>query len=142
MIADLLKQHGPKAGSEIFKQSSIYISIAAISTESANSLLAQFSHPRALETVAKLERIPEDAPNWDRRDWATIRVPTLVLANRADPIHPFDYGTTLAQDIPGAEFKELTPKSIDLQKYTQDVRFFIKLFLEHQMVAPMSAQKK
>jgi len=141
MIAKLLKQHGPKAGSEMFKQSSIYASVAAISTDSASSLLAQFSHPRALETVAKLERIPEDAPNWERREWATIRVPTLVLANRADPIHPFDYGTTLAQEIPGAEFNELTPKSLDLQKYTQEVRLFIGKFLEHQMVTVMSPQK-
>jgi pimeloyl-ACP methyl ester carboxylesterase len=141
MIADLLGQFGPKAGLERFKQSSTYDSVAAISSDSASSLSAQFSHPRALETIAKLERIPQDAPNWDRREWRKIAVPTLVLANRSDPIHPFEYGTLLAQEIPDAEFKELIPKSVDLQKYTHQVRSFIGEFLERQVHRAMSIQK-
>jgi pimeloyl-ACP methyl ester carboxylesterase len=141
MIADLLNQHGPIVGLDIFKKSSTYDSVAAISSDSASSMLAQFSHPRALETVAKLERIPQDAPNWDRREWRKITVPTLILANRSDPIHPFEYGTVLAQEIPGAEFKELIPKSVNLQKYTEQVRSFIGEFLSRQSTSAMSVQK-
>ena len=129
LIAELVRKHGPPDGLQIFKQTSLYAAVAAVSSDSANSLLAQFTHPRALETVAKLERIPQDAPNWDRGQWRSLTVPTLILANRSDPIHPFEYGKALAQEIPGAEFRELTPKSVNLAKYTQEVRSYISDFL-------------
>ena len=129
MIADLLKKHGTTSGLEVFRKTSIYASIVEVSQDSANSLLSQFGNPRALEAIARLERIPSDAPNWDRREWLSIRVPTLVLANRQDPIHPFEFGETLAKQIRGAVFKEVTPKSINLQKYTLELREFIADFL-------------
>ena len=59
---------------------------------------------------------PLDAPNHDRAEWRRINVPTLVLANRQDPIHPFEFGETLAREIPGAEFHELTCKSVSVER--------------------------
>ena len=129
-IAKLIREHGPQVGLEIFRRSPLYASIAAESNDSANSLVMLFTHPRAIETVEKLERIPQDAPNRDRRQWHKISVPTLVLANGRDPIHPFDYGKTLAQGIPGAEFNEVTPKSVNLTQYTADVRSYIGDFFK------------
>src|SRR5207249_293768 len=92
-------------------QSAAYRAVMLQSPDAANSLAGQFEHPRAEETVEKLERIPQDAPLRDLRALTSIHVPTLVLANRQDPIHPFEYGETLARAIPGAKFRELTPKS-------------------------------
>ncbi len=135
LMAKLIREQKPQAGQQLFEQSPIYAAIAAESTDSASSLLAQFAHPRALETVAKFERIPNDVPNRDRREWSKITVPTLVLANRSDPIHPFEYGKTIAQEIPDAEFKELTPKALDLAGYTQEVRTYITQFLHSHWVA-------
>lgn len=128
-IAQLIRRYGPKRGVELFKESEDYIAMLRQSPDSANSLLGQFENPRAEETVVKLERIPNDSPNSDRQQWASIRVPTLVLANRQDPIHPFEYGEILARAIPGAEFKELTPKSVSQQRHTRDVQTFIEEFL-------------
>jgi len=128
-IARLIRERGPEAGLELFQQSALYKSIAAESNDSAESLLAQFRHPRAVETVAKLERIPQDCPNSDRTEWRRIAVPTLVLANRCDPIHPFEFGQILSQEIPGAQFKELNPKSVNLARYIQEVRTHLADFL-------------
>jgi pimeloyl-ACP methyl ester carboxylesterase len=130
LIAQLLLERGPEAGAEAFKNSTVYLSILNESSDSAESLLALFAGPRAVETVAKLERIPDDAPNRDRAEWRRISIPTLVLANRRDPIHPFEFGQTLAREIPHAQFAELTPKSIDLAKYTSDVRRHLAEFLQ------------
>jgi pimeloyl-ACP methyl ester carboxylesterase len=91
--------------------------------------LGQFIHPRAAETVAKLERIPRDQPCHDLRQVEAISVPTLVLANQQDPIHPFVYGQALAARIPGAEFRELTPKSVNLKRYEQETQEIIGDFL-------------
>ncbi len=63
------------------------------------------------------------------RSGATINVPVLVLANRQDPIHPFEFGETLAREIPNAEFNELTPKSVSVDRYRMDVQRFLLEFL-------------
>ena len=128
-IAHLIRQHGPERGLEFFRQSKDYTALRRRSPDSANSLVGQFQNPRAAETVIKLERIPADSPNRDRRKWKCIQVPTLVLASRQDPIHPFEYGEILAREIPGAEFKELTPKSVSKENHLADVQKFIGDFL-------------
>jgi pimeloyl-ACP methyl ester carboxylesterase len=121
LVATLIRMHGAQEGREHFLKTTEYASIMDQSPDVAQSLLGQFEHPRAVETVAKLERIPMDAPCRDRSGWASIAVPTLVLANRQDPVHPFEYGETLAAAIPGAEFCEITPKSVSIDNHERDV---------------------
>ena len=130
LIAKLLREHGPQKGAETLRRSDSYKSILSESPDAANSLLELFSHPLALEMVAKLERMPQDAPNWERAEWGQISLPTLVLANRSDPIHPFEFGTVLSGEIPHAEFAELTPKSVNLAQYAAEVRSNIATFLQ------------
>lgn len=132
-IAGLIRRHGARQGLELFKQSEPYLEIARQSPDSANSLVGQFEHPRAEETVAKLERLPHDAPNLDRGDWLGLTVPTLVLATRQDPVHPFEYGETLAHSIPGAVLKEVTAKSVSLERHTAEVQAAIEVFLKERL---------
>ncbi len=96
----------------------------------ANSLALQFEAPGVEETAFKLQRIITDSPNSDPEQWKSIQVPTLVLANRQDPIHPFEYGEILAQAIPRASFKELTSKSVSLERHEADVRKHLADFLQ------------
>lgn len=137
-IARLIREHGARTGLEIFKQSPHYRDILRQSPDAASSLVLQFEHPRAEETVVKLERIPQDAPNWDHRKWASLRIPTLVLANRQDPIHPFEYGEVLAQAIPNAEFREITAKSVSRERHEADIQKFIEEFLKRHFGSPLS----
>ena len=128
-IAKLIRQHGTIRGADLFKETKEYQKCLRESPDAAESLLGQFSHPRAEETVVKLERIPLHIPAHKREDWTSITVPTLVLANRQDPIHPYEFGETLARLIPGAEFRELTPKSVSVEAHAADVQRHIEAFL-------------
>ncbi len=129
VIAGLLRQHGAEKGLELFKQSEMYQRALADSPATAHSLASQFLHPRAEETVARLEKIPLDTPGTDRRAWRAIGVPALVMAGDHDPIHPLEYGVTLAREIPGAEFKELTPKSFNADLHQEEAQRFLEDFL-------------
>ncbi len=129
VIADLLRRHGPQNGLELFKQTNIYQLALASSPTTAASLAGQFLQPQAQERVARLEKIPLDCPGPDRRQWRAIAVPTLVLANGRDAIHPLEYGVTLAREIPGAEFKELTPKSVSVKRHLEETQRFLEDFL-------------
>lgn len=129
VIAQLIRQHGAAHGLEHFMQSAAYGEIARTAPDAARSLCGQFTHPRAEETVVKLERIPHDTPSHDRQEWTTITAPTLVLANRQDPIHPFAYGETIAHIIPRALFRELASKSVDPARHAHETQAFIQSFL-------------
>ena len=128
-VAKFIREHGALRGAQRFKETSEYLQCLRESPDAAASLLGQFVQPRAEETVVKLERIPQHIPAHTREDWASITVPTLVLANRDDPIHPFEFGETMARIIPGAEFRELTPKSVSVEAHGADVQRFVEAFL-------------
>lgn len=130
LIARTIREHGPNAGLEIFKKTDAYVSVLQESPDTADSLVALFLDPRAVETVARLEHIPQDAPNPDRAEWRRISVPTLVLATRVDPIHPYEFGAVLAREIPGARFEELTPKSVSVVQYTSELRLRMAGYLQ------------
>lgn len=129
MMAQHIRQHGALKGLELFKQTARFQLVLKESHEAAKSLIGQFMRPRAEETVALLERIPLDAPNHDRAELRAIKVPALVMSNRQDPVHPFEYGETLAQEIPRAEFRELTPKSVSVDRHNEEAQRFIEEFL-------------
>src|SRR5579859_4988599 len=61
LIAKLIREHG-SVGSEIFSKTDAYTEVARESSDSAESLLGLFSDPHAVETVVRLERLPNDAP--------------------------------------------------------------------------------
>jgi pimeloyl-ACP methyl ester carboxylesterase len=128
-VARLIREHGPEKGRELFRQSEDYRRVLAESPDNASGLLAQFDHPRAAETVVRLERVPNDTPNRDAAELGAVAVPTLVLANRQDVIHPFTYGEALAQAIRRAELHELTPKSVSKERHTEDVQRLVGDFL-------------
>jgi pimeloyl-ACP methyl ester carboxylesterase len=129
VIAGLIRQYGPADGLERFRASGAPDAIRAESPDVADSLIGQFTEPRAAEAVARLECLPNDAPNRRRGEWATVRVPALVLANKMDPVHPYDYGPTLAAALPAAAFREITPKSVSKAQYRQDVQRLLSAFL-------------
>ena len=128
-IAELLREHGPIQGREVFAGSELYAHLRQESADSAESILALFEDPRATETLARLERIPKGAPNWDRTQWRQIDVPTLVLGTQRDPIHPFEYAKIIAREIPNAEFEELTPKSVNFARYASELNSCLGAFL-------------
>jgi pimeloyl-ACP methyl ester carboxylesterase len=59
----------------------------------------------------------------------SIRVPTLILANDLDPVHPYHYGEVLAQAIPGAILTRITSKEIDARQHSKDIQQAVERFL-------------
>ncbi|HKQ39101.1 MAG TPA: alpha/beta hydrolase, partial [Verrucomicrobiae bacterium] len=108
LITRLIAAHGPTKGQYLFKETLEYQQTLRDWPEVAHSLAGQFERPGIEETAFKLERIIHDTPSLDRREWSRIKVPTLVLGNKQDPIHPFEYAAQTADLIPGAELKEIT----------------------------------
>ena len=134
-IAGLIRELGPENGLERFRQTAEFQAIEQESPDCARSLAGQFEQPRAQECAARLERLIRDTPCPDRAHYRTIPVPTLILGNRQDPIHPWDFAETLAGLIPQAELGEITPKSVSLDRHAADVQKAIDDFLVNRFRA-------
>jgi pimeloyl-ACP methyl ester carboxylesterase len=129
LVTRLMREHGTRRGQAVFKETAEYRETRETWPDVAESLALQFESPQAEETAFKYERIITDTPWPDRQGWAAIQVPTLVLVNRLDPIHPYEYGEVLARTVAGAELKELTPKSVSLEQHGADVQRYLTAFL-------------
>jgi pimeloyl-ACP methyl ester carboxylesterase len=132
-IARLIREHGARTGRDEFRDSEEYVRIHAESPDAANSMLGQFNSARAVDGVARLERLPNDAPSRDRSSWRRIDVPMLVLGNRQDPVHPWSLAETLAGELNGAELVELTPKSVSKERHATDVQRAVEQFLTRRI---------
>lgn len=128
-IAELIRRVGAEQGHENFRQTREYLELQQTFPQTALSLLRQFVRPHAEEYVAVLERLPADAPNRSPQDWSELRVPTLILANEQDPVHPFQYAEVLAQAIPNARLVQITPKEIDPHQHNRDIQQAVERFL-------------
>jgi pimeloyl-ACP methyl ester carboxylesterase len=134
-LAFFIREFGAAAGLERFMASDDYQDLARTHPATARSFVSQFQESRAEEAVTRLERIPNDVPNCDRCEWCSIHIPTLVVANRQDPVHPFNYGALLAQSIPDAQFSEVTPKAVSEEQHVRDVRASIDSFLIRRLLS-------
>ena len=128
-VGRLIRCCGAPAGRAHFLHSALYAELQQEAPYTAASLLGQFDDPRAEDAVVRLERMPNDAPTRDAAAWTSLRVPTLVVATRADLTHPFAYAEELAWAIPAARLVEITSKAVDKAHHVQEGRAVIATFL-------------
>jgi pimeloyl-ACP methyl ester carboxylesterase len=134
-IARLILERGPSDGLAEFRRLPEFLAMERESPDCARSLVGQFEHPRAVECVARLEQLAADTPCGDRIAYGNLKIPTLILGNRQDPIHPWPLAGSLAEIIPGAVLREVTPKSVSFDGHAADVRQAIDDFLRHHFLS-------
>jgi pimeloyl-ACP methyl ester carboxylesterase len=138
LLSQLIRDHGPEKGKQVFQMTADYQKTLRQWPDVAASLAAQFDQPHVAESAIKFERIITDTPSHDRRQWSNINVPTLVLANRRDPVHPYEYGELLAELIPHSALRELTPKSVNLEQHNADVQRHLEDFFQTHFAASLN----
>jgi pimeloyl-ACP methyl ester carboxylesterase len=93
------------------------------------SVLSFFDRPDRARLPPVLRAISADGPGVFLATMRTLMVPTLVLANHLDAVHPFSIARTIADAIPGAQFVELTPKATDREQHAAEFRTAVTTFL-------------
>lgn len=124
-----IREHGAAEGMRRFADSDAYRQLQAESLDMAQTLLAQFQKPDAEATTIKFERIAADAPLEDLGQLAQIAVPSLVLANRRDPVYPFGYAEILARRIVASQLREITAKAVSTERHAADIQQSVSKFL-------------
>jgi pimeloyl-ACP methyl ester carboxylesterase len=129
VIARLIEKYGLERARSEFEQTEPYQDLEKNYPGSAQSLTDLFVNQNCDALVASLTEIPTSAPVESLAKLATLGIPSLVLGNRSDPLHPFELARTLANAIPGSRFHELPSKSEDMNGHYQQFRQIVTDFL-------------
>ena len=125
----LLRDFGAAEGKKRMAAVPEFVALQAASPDNAASLLGYFDRPRPETTVALLTHIPRDGPGVQRATLQAVRVPTLVIANGEDVVHPVGYAEDLAALIPSARLTIVTSKTVDRAAYVREFRTAVAGFL-------------
>ncbi len=124
-----LHEWGPHHARELLMGDAEFQRIQTISRDNAGSILRQLDRPNIEATIATLASLPADTPCPTPKAWRAVAVPTLVLVNGSDALHPIEYGQRLAAEIPHARLVEIAPKTIDPVLHVREAREAIEGFI-------------
>lgn len=110
-IADLLESVGAEKGLAVFQEDAEWQAMRRAAPAMADSLCQQFIADRAYERRARLKQIPAASPIEHWQQAASLHMPALVVGNRMDPIHPFEFAEIWARHLPRAQLVEIPSKS-------------------------------
>lgn len=127
--AALIRAHPAPEAKERFISSEIGRRIRADAPDNFASLLGYFDRPDATAFTAVLADIAADGPGVTEAEAAALTVPTLVIGNEQDAIHPLVHARLLASTIAGAHFVDVTPKAADKMRHFAEVQRAIADFL-------------
>ncbi|TIP11790.1 alpha/beta fold hydrolase [Mesorhizobium sp.] len=128
-VADLILDHGPDKARAIFAQSQTAARLRREAPDNLASLFGYFDRPGAAPFAQVLADIAADGPGVFESDAAALGIPTLVIGNAMDAVHPLAAAHTLAATIPGAAFAEITPKVLDSVRHFAELQAEITTFL-------------
>jgi pimeloyl-ACP methyl ester carboxylesterase len=134
-IADLVELFGCEDAAEHFKRSAQFASLAKVNSETAKSLAESFTERDAEAIISTFRKIPVSKPfqSWDQL--AQLNMPALILANRNDPLHPYEYSERLRAALPRSRLQEFPSKSEGLELHQKGFRELVRGFLREQSTA-------
>jgi pimeloyl-ACP methyl ester carboxylesterase len=128
-VAGLILGHGPDRARAIFTQSKTAARLQREAPDNLASLFGYFNRPDAAPFAQVLADIAGDGPGVSESDAAALGIPTLVIGNTLDAVHPLPAAHTLADVIPGAIFAEIPSKALDSVRHFAELQAQITAFL-------------
>lgn len=130
LAARLLGEYPAEEAARRFEQSPEFLELKALSKPAADSLLGQFRRPQARERAAILAQMPASVPVERLEQCGELRIPTLVVVNGRDPVHPDTLGEQLAAAIRGAAVARITSKTESEILHQAELERTLKDFLQ------------
>ncbi|MEM6803817.1 MAG: alpha/beta hydrolase, partial [Bacteroidota bacterium] len=118
-------------GKETFETSAAYLRIKEILPQAAKSIMGQFSRDQGEYTAKVLDRMVKDKPFEQMADLAQIKVPTLVIGNEKDPLHPWEMAEAIHQEISGSTLKKVVSRYVNDSQHKKEVQAAIAAFLDN-----------
>ncbi|OBZ92160.1 alpha/beta hydrolase [Pararhizobium polonicum] len=128
-VGQLLSQYEPHEALSRFEASAVAKDLAEHGPDNLSAARGFFTREPVTVTSALLTSIAMGGPGVTEDEIRKISVPTLVIGNNRDPVHPVSYARVLAEMIPNASFVEITSKSDSVEAYRHDFKSALEKFL-------------
>lgn len=129
IIANLVEEVGPEQALAKFEQTDYSKNLSQTYPAAAKSLHDVLADWNAEALVACYRAIPASTPVDSLGELANLSLPTLVMGNRNDPFHPFEFAEALAMALPKGELQEIPSRSENLAQHEHQFRHFVNQFL-------------
>ena len=129
-VGSLLARLPREAARDAFAAGETAKRLSVEAPDNLASLMGFFSREPQAVTAALLQQISADGPSVSEQNLRSIAVPTLVIGNRMDSVHPLPLAQEIADLIPGAVFVEITSKAVNRARYVSDFQSALDTFLK------------
>ena len=128
-ISQLIQENDLEKAEDLFYNTKELYIIKEFYPNAAASLLGQFSRPQAAENPILLELLPQDKPIDSLEELSALKHPSLVIATKHDPLHPYDFGKKLGGALPNGTFVECTSRYVNARQHQEEVTIATLNFL-------------
>jgi pimeloyl-ACP methyl ester carboxylesterase len=128
-IAAMIQDAGIEQARHLFERSHSYAAWKQYYPQAASSLDGLFAGRSPEAIMATYQAIPRSTPYRTVEELKRVKAPALVLANRNDPIHPFEYAESWVHALPNAQLKEIPSKTEGLPGHVSAFLFCVRAFL-------------
>ena len=123
---------GKTGGKEEFRSMQDFLDIEP--PAAAQSVLGVFSPDQQPGLAQVIRAMVGDRPFSKMEQLGEIDVPTLVIGNDQDPLHPYAMAEKIQQTIPGSVLRKVTSRYIADPLHTTQVRKSIQEFLKENQL--------
>jgi pimeloyl-ACP methyl ester carboxylesterase len=134
-VAALLASHGAEEGLRRLEAGEGYRRLSSESPDNAASMRKLFLRENPATTVALLGRLPSQGSGVSRERMRGLELPTLVIANERDYVHPVAMATETAGLIPGAKLVIIPAKDAS-GAYLRGFKAALQEFLATRCAVP------
>ena len=130
-IARLIDELGREGARAHLDRSGAFRKLQKDSPETARSVVQNLESAPSADIAVAFRTMVDSVPFADLDELKRIDLPTLVLANQDDPIHPFEYSERLAAAIPGALLREFPSKHRSTAEHQEGFRRLVAEFVRN-----------
>lgn len=130
-VGRLLADREPAEARRVFEAGATARRLVVQAPDNLVSLLGFFARAPQAVTSELLTRISADGPGVTADEVRAIAVPTLVIGDARDAVHPLAHAERLAALIPGAVFTQVTAKADDKARHAAEVGAAVEAFVQH-----------
>jgi pimeloyl-ACP methyl ester carboxylesterase len=129
-VGDLLRAFPPVEARARFEASEVARGLEREARDNLASLRGFFTREPIAITRELLCRISLDGAGVNADDIRGVEVPTLIIGHDHDAVHPLAIAQGLAALIPRARLVTITPKAESRERYRDDFRAALSVFLK------------
>lgn len=129
ILKEAIPYFGSQEKEEAFKRTASFQKIEREVSLAAKSVMGIFADTQQGSITEVLEQMVGDCPFDSMDKLEKIQIPTLILANDDDPLHPYAMGEKIHSLISNSVLEKITSRYVDGDQHSKEVRNHVSKFI-------------